>query len=79
MNPVRSGALLKSERLANHHLVCSETGQRDLARMNETLAKLVAAGKLKTLISKRITLEQVPEALAEIAARHVRGKIIVEM
>eukprot|EP01102_Stenamoeba_stenopodia_P000302 TRINITY_DN10280_c0_g1_i1.p1 TRINITY_DN10280_c0_g1~~TRINITY_DN10280_c0_g1_i1.p1 ORF type:complete len:346 (-),score=67.34 TRINITY_DN10280_c0_g1_i1:66-1103(-) len=65
--------------LGGAHLSGDEPSQRDLAQMDEILAKLVAAGKLKTLISKRVSLEQVPQALAEIAGRHVRGKIIMEL
>jgi NADPH:quinone reductase len=34
-------------------------------------------GKIKPLISKTYTLEQVPQALNDMAARKVTGKIVV--
>jgi NADPH:quinone reductase len=50
--------------------------QKDLAAMNEELANLVVEGKLSTMISEKITLEEVPTALIKLSERHVKGKIV---
>ncbi|MDM5315217.1 zinc-binding dehydrogenase [Fictibacillus sp. b24] len=58
------------------HFSNSVKAQKDLALMNEELAKLVVEGKLSAMISETITLEEVPAALAKLAERHVKGKIV---
>lgn len=50
--------------------------QKDLAVMNEELANLVVESKLSTMISEKITLEEVPAALIKLSERHVKGKIV---
>ena len=50
--------------------------QRFRASMTEMLAAL-AAGKLAPLVSRTYTLEQVPDALTDMAARRVVGKVVV--
>jgi NADPH:quinone reductase-like Zn-dependent oxidoreductase len=50
--------------------------QKDLAIMNEELAQLVVDGKISSMISEKITLEEIPEGLKKLSARHVRGKIV---
>ncbi|MFE1243168.1 zinc-binding dehydrogenase [Fictibacillus sp. NPDC058756] len=50
--------------------------QKDLAAMNEELANLVVESKLSTMISEKITLEEVPAALIKLSERHVKGKIV---
>jgi NADPH:quinone reductase len=50
--------------------------QKDLAAMNEELANLVVEGKLSTMISEKITLEEVPSGLIKLSERHVKGKIV---
>ncbi|WP_367642160.1 zinc-binding dehydrogenase [Fictibacillus arsenicus] len=50
--------------------------QKDLAAMNEELANHVVEGKLSTMISEKITLEEVPAALIKLSERHVKGKIV---
>lgn len=58
------------------HFSNSIKAQKDLAKMNEELAQLVAEGKLSAMISETVTLEEVPAALAKLAERHVKGKIV---
>jgi len=54
--------------------------RREPAHFRAGLAELlgwITAGKLQPLISKTYTLEQVPLALADMAARKVTGKIVI--
>lgn len=50
-----------------------------LASELEVLAGLVAEGKLNPMINRVATLEEAPEALAEVGARHVQGKIVIDL
>ncbi|OOE14278.1 zinc-binding dehydrogenase [Fictibacillus arsenicus] len=50
--------------------------QKDLATMNEELANLVVEGELSSMISEKVTLEEVPVALIKLSERHVKGKIV---
>ncbi|WNB92822.1 zinc-binding dehydrogenase [Bacillus sp. NEB1478] len=50
--------------------------QKDLAFMNEELAQLVINGKISSMISEKITLEEIPVWLKKLSERHVRGKIV---
>lgn len=58
------------------HFSNNREAQKDLAVMNEELANLVVEGKLSTLISEKVTLEEVPAALIKLSERHVKGKIV---
>ncbi len=52
---------------------------RDLARMGEELAALVAAGTIDPMVGDVVALDEVPNALHELAERHVRGKIVARV
>ncbi|HLI49414.1 MAG TPA: NADP-dependent oxidoreductase [Chthonomonas sp.] len=43
------------------------------------LNELIAAGKLRPIIAKRYALEQAGEALAQVATRHTRGKVVMHV
>jgi NADPH:quinone reductase len=58
------------------HFTNNLEAQKDLAAMNEELAKLVVEGKLSTMITEKVTLEEVPAALIKLSERHVKGKIV---
>ncbi|WP_226535775.1 zinc-binding dehydrogenase [Fictibacillus halophilus] len=58
------------------HFSNNREAQKDLATMNEELAKLVVEGKISTMISEKVTLEEVPAALIKLSERHVKGKIV---
>jgi NADPH2:quinone reductase len=47
------------------------------ARGMRELMGWLAAGKLKPLISKRYALADTPQALIDMAARRVTGKIVI--
>jgi NADPH2:quinone reductase len=59
------------------------TGEPFAARVTrqrlETLNRLVDAGQLRPQISAVLPLEQAREALAQVAARHARGKIVLQI
>lgn len=50
-----------------------EQHRREVAEMMDWMAR----GKLRPLISRRYTLDQVPEAMNDIASRTVMGKVVV--
>eukprot|EP01124_Arcella_intermedia_P026210 TRINITY_DN4867_c0_g2_i1.p1 TRINITY_DN4867_c0_g2~~TRINITY_DN4867_c0_g2_i1.p1 ORF type:complete len:201 (+),score=63.53 TRINITY_DN4867_c0_g2_i1:405-1007(+) len=50
---------------------------KDLGRMSQELLHLVEKKKLLPKVTKTISLEEVPQALKELLARHVTGKIVV--
>ena len=45
----------------------------------EQLARLVEAGQLRPQVEAVLPLEQVREALARVAGRHTRGKIVLQI
>jgi NADPH:quinone reductase-like Zn-dependent oxidoreductase len=53
-------------------------GSSDPAAM-ETLAELLANGELEVPIQRAYPLERAPEALADLAAQHTRGKLAIKV
>jgi len=49
------------------------------ARMNETLAQLLAEGKIRPHIDRVLPLEQVKEAMRAVANRTVQGRIVLKL
>ncbi|AQX54400.1 zinc-binding dehydrogenase [Priestia flexa] len=56
-----------------------EIAERDLAKMGDEFLQLVQEKKVSALVERVISLSEVPQALAELSERHVRGKIVVDM
>jgi NADPH:quinone reductase-like Zn-dependent oxidoreductase len=61
------------------HLSGDRQAQEELAVIGRELGNMLAAGQVKPIISEIISLEQVPQGLSRIAARHVRGKIVARL
>jgi len=61
------------------HPSANRAAQFDLARMAEEMIALVAEKKIDPMIEQVITLDQIPEGLAQLQSRHVKGKIIAEL
>ncbi|MCM3665080.1 zinc-binding dehydrogenase [Mesobacillus subterraneus] len=53
--------------------------QRKLAEMGDHMLSLLQDGKINALVEKVISLEEVPEALAELSTRRVKGKIVAKI
>ncbi|GEM00904.1 NADPH:quinone reductase [Halolactibacillus halophilus] len=53
--------------------------QRTLSQMGDHMLMLLQEGKLDALVAKVISLDEVPEALAELATRKVKGKIVAKI
>lgn len=60
------------------HTSNNRAAQVDLAKMAEEMIALVAAKKIDPMIQQVIGLEDIPEGLAQLETRHVRGKIVAE-
>ena len=48
-------------------------------RMNDTLAQLLAEGKIRPHIDRVLPLEQVKEAMRAVANRTVQGRIVLKI
>ncbi len=53
--------------------------QKTLAEMGDNMLALLQEGKINPMIEKVISLEEVPEALAELSTRRVKGKIVAKL
>lgn len=53
--------------------------QQDLAKIGDEMLSLLAQGKLTSMLTETITLEEVPFALKRLSERHVRGKIVAKI
>ncbi|MBV8588920.1 MAG: NADPH:quinone oxidoreductase family protein [Acetobacteraceae bacterium] len=71
--PLLKGASLVGVFWGAHTKREPDRHQADMARMLDWLAQ----GKLRPLVSHRYSLEQTPDALRDIAARKVVGKVVV--
>lgn len=65
--------------LGGAHLSEDRIAQSDLAEMGKELMKLVQDGKIMTMLSKHVSLEEIPQALTDLSRRHVRGKIVARL
>ncbi|MCQ6264804.1 zinc-binding dehydrogenase [Fictibacillus sp. WQ 8-8] len=43
------------------------------------MLKLMAEGKLDSMLKETVSLEEVPEALVRLSERHVKGKIVAKV
>jgi NADPH:quinone reductase len=53
--------------------------QQKLAEMGDHMLSLLQEGKISALVEKIISLEEVPEALADLSTRRVKGKIVAKI
>jgi NADPH:quinone reductase-like Zn-dependent oxidoreductase len=61
------------------HSSTNRAAQFDLAKMAEEMIGLVAEGKIDTMIEQTIGLEDIPNGLAQLETRHVKGKLVAEI
>jgi NADPH2:quinone reductase len=62
--------------LGGAHQSNNRAAQDDLGAMAAELIDMVAQGTVQSMVEQTISLEQVPEGLARLEGRHVRGKIV---
>ncbi len=60
------------------HSSTNRAAQFDLANMAAEMIALVAANKIDPMIEQTITMKEIPEGLAQLEGRHVKGKIVAE-
>ncbi|RED59311.1 zinc-binding dehydrogenase [Cohnella lupini] len=65
--------------LAGAHLSNDKRAESELGVMAEEFMELMVAGKIRSTISKRISLDEVPQELTRLKQRHVMGKIVVSL
>ena len=53
--------------------------EKDLAVMGDAMLKLMAEGKLSSMLKEVIQLEEVTQALERLSERHVKGKIVAKI
>ena len=53
--------------------------QQNLARIGSELGQLVSQGKVDSMISETIALEDIPDALQRLAEGKIRGKVVVQI
>ena len=61
------------------HMSANREAQIDLARMGTEMIGLLSDGKIDSMIEQTIALEDIPDGLAQLETRHVRGKIIAQI
>ena len=60
------------------HTSTNRAAQFDLANMASEMIALVSDKKIDSMIEQTITMEEIPEGLAQLECRHVKGKIVAE-
>jgi NADPH:quinone reductase len=53
--------------------------QEDLAKMAFEMITLLQRGEIRSMVSRIISLEEVPQSLATLAEGHVRGKLVAQL
>jgi len=61
------------------HQSNNREAQLDLAQMATEMIALVADKKIDPMVEQVISLEQIPDGLAQLESRHVRGKIVATL
>lgn len=61
------------------HQSNDERSEKDLAVMGDEMLKLMAEGKLDSMLKETISLEEVPQALVRLSERHVKGKMVAKV
>ena len=73
-------ALIKNYSIVGVHWALYNVLKPALVRdIHDDLVRLFEAGKIDPLISERVTLEEVPAALARLGSRGTYGKIVCEL
>jgi NADPH:quinone reductase-like Zn-dependent oxidoreductase len=60
------------------HTSTNRSAQFDLANMASEMITLVSDKKVDSMIEQTISMEEIPQGLAQLEGRHVKGKIVAE-
>jgi NADPH:quinone reductase-like Zn-dependent oxidoreductase len=61
------------------HASNNRAAQLDLASMADEMIALVAGNKIVSMVEQLIRFGDIPDGLAQLESRHVRGKIVAEI
>ncbi len=79
IKPFARAISIHESALGGAHLSGDRTGQSDLAAMGKELIEWVRDGKVSSMVSTVIPLEEIPKALSELSQRHVSGKMVARL
>jgi NADPH:quinone reductase-like Zn-dependent oxidoreductase len=79
IEPFTRAISIHESALGGAHLSGDSVAQADLAEMGKELIELVRDRKITSMLSKSISLEEIPKALSDLSQRHVRGKIVARL
>ena len=79
IEPFTKALSIHESALGGAHLSGDRKSQEDLAAMANELIAWVRDGKISSMLSETISMEDIPKALTRLAKRHVSGKIVVEI
>jgi len=65
--------------LGGLHRVASPAGRGRLRVMGEELAKLVVNGNIRPMLVETVAFERIPDALAQLQAGAIRGKVVAHL
>lgn len=61
------------------HQSNNRAAQEDLGTMAREMIDMVAQGTVTSMVEQTMSMEQVPDGLAQLQTRHVRGKIVAQL
>jgi NADPH:quinone reductase-like Zn-dependent oxidoreductase len=76
IEPFTCAISIHESALGGAHLSGDKVAQADLAEMGKELIELVQDEKITSMLSRVISLEEIPKALNDLSKRHVKGKIV---
>ncbi len=79
IEPFTRAISIHESALGGAHLLGDRNAQTDLAEMGKELIKYVRDGKISSMLSKLVSLEEIPQALTNLSQRHVKGKIVARL
>lgn len=76
IEPFTRAISIHESALGGAHFSGDKVAQADLAEIGKELIELVQDGKITSMLSRVISLEEIPKALNDLSRRHVKGKIV---
>jgi NADPH2:quinone reductase len=79
IRPFSKAASIQEVALGAAHLSGDRVALEDLRMVNQELAVLVRTKQISPMLEQVIPFEKIPDGLAQLAQRHVCGKIVAEI